>query len=155
MDEPVIAHGMPVPTAGEGRPFVVGIEKLGAGTAIGGLTPALLISTEPSGIPAGEAPLGDGGNVRVAVDEAPLLEVVSHVAELPSNDVPVAIPPPSKVALVPDMPDDELPAAEHVVPLPVGPIVPVGAGLRPGESSPVAPNGIPVPATGMLPERAS
>jgi hypothetical protein len=65
-------------------------------------------------------------------------------------------------ALVPDMlvpepgiPDDELPAAKHVVPLPVSPIVPAGAGLRPSDVSPVAPNGIPVPATGMFPERAS
>jgi hypothetical protein len=95
MDEPVIAHGMPVPTAGEGRPFVVGIEKLGAGTAIGGLTPALLISTEPSGIPAPEVPLGDGGDAKVAADEAALPEAASHVAVFASDDVPMPIPPPS------------------------------------------------------------
>jgi hypothetical protein len=154
MDEPVIEHGVLAPIVDEVGLVVVGIERLGAGTTTEGLTPALLISNEPSGIPAGETPPGDLGNVMVA-DEPPLPEVVSHVVELPGNGVPAIIPPPSKVGLVPDMPDDELPTAEQIVPLPVGPIVPVGAGLRPGESSPVAPNGIPVPATGMFPERAS
>jgi hypothetical protein len=91
MDEPVIAHGMPVPTVGEGRPFV-GIEKLGAGTAIGGLTPALLISTEPNGIPAGDMPPGDE---TVAADDALLPDVASHVVGLASEDPPIPNPPPS------------------------------------------------------------
>lgn len=95
MDEPVIAHGMPVPTVGEGRPFVVGIEKLGVGTAIGGLTPALLISTEPNGIPAGDMPPGDGGDASVAADDALLPGVASHVVGLASEDPPIPIPPPS------------------------------------------------------------
>jgi len=155
MDEPAIEHGMLAPTLGARGLVVIGIETLGAGTATEGLIPALLISDEPNGIPAGVAPLGDVGNVRAAADEAPLLEVASHAAELPIADVPVPIPPPSKFAPVPDMPDDELPTAEHVVPVPVILIVPSGAGLRPGEVSPVAPNGIPVPATGKLPERPS
>jgi hypothetical protein len=54
--------------------------------------PALLISNEPNGIPAGEAPPGDGGNVKVA--DAPLPEVVSQIAEVPSG-VPNSTPPPS------------------------------------------------------------
>jgi len=95
MDEPVIEHGMPAPIVAGGELVVVGIEKLGAGTATEGLTPALLISNEPKGIPAGEAPPGDGSDVRGAVDEGPLLEVASHVAEPPSNVVPIPIPPPS------------------------------------------------------------
>ena len=95
MDEPVIAHGMPVPTVGEGRPFVVGIEKLGVGTAIGGLTPALLISTEPNGIPAGDMPPGDDGDATVAADDALLPDVASHVVGLASEDPPISNPPPS------------------------------------------------------------
>jgi hypothetical protein len=49
MDEPVIEHGMLPPIVGGGR--LVGIETLGAGTTTDGLTPALLISKEPKGIP--------------------------------------------------------------------------------------------------------
>ena len=147
-DEPVIEHGTLAPNVDEVGLVGVGIERPGAGTTTEGLTPALLISNEPSGIPVEETAPGDLGNVMVA-DEPPLPEAVSQAVELASDEGP--IPPPSKVALVPDMPVDELPPAEHVVPLPVGPIVPVGAGLRPGESSPVAPNGMPVPTTGMLP----
>ena len=93
MDEPVIEHGMLPPIIGGGR--LVGIETLGAGTATGGLTPALLISNEPNGIPAGDTPLGDGGSARVVADEAALVEVMPHVAELASEDAPTPIPPPS------------------------------------------------------------
>ena len=95
MDEPAIEHGMLAPTLGARGLVVIGIETLGAGTATEGLIPALLISDEPNGIPARVAPLGDGGNVSVAADEAPLLLVTSHVAELPIADVAVPIPPPS------------------------------------------------------------
>ena len=95
MGEPVIKHGTAVPIVDGGRLFVVGIEKLGAGTAIGGLTPALLISTEPSGIPAPGVPPGDGGDTKVAADEAALPEVALHVAEFASDGVPMPIPPPS------------------------------------------------------------
>jgi hypothetical protein len=91
MDEPVIGHGMRAAIVGEDG-FVVGIERLGAGTPTEGLMPALLISNEPNGIPAGEAPPGDGGNVKVA--DAPLPEVVSQIAEVP-NGVPNSTPPPS------------------------------------------------------------
>jgi hypothetical protein len=95
MGEPVIKHGTLVPIADGGRPFMVGIEKPGGGTAIGGLTPALLISTEPSGIPAPEVSPVDGGDANAAADEAALPELASHVAEFASDDVPMPIPPPS------------------------------------------------------------
>jgi hypothetical protein len=88
--EPVIKHGAPVPIVDGGRLFVVDMEKPGAGTAIGGLTPALPISTEPSGILAPKAPPADGWDAKVAADEA--AGVASHVA---SDDVPMLIPPPS------------------------------------------------------------
>jgi hypothetical protein len=95
MGEPVIKHGTPVPIVDGGRPFIVGTYELGGGTTIGGLTPALLISTEPSGIPAPEGPPGDDGNAKVAADEAALPEVASHAAEFASDDVPMPNPRPS------------------------------------------------------------
>ncbi len=57
-------------------------------------------------------------------------------------------PPPSKVVLEPDIPDDGLPVTKHVVPFPVIPIVPAGTPLSPGDASSVAPMGIPVGGTG-------
>jgi hypothetical protein len=180
---PVVLHSTVVPTVGEGSMLaptvgegsmlapivdgagliVAGMVRVGAGTMTDGLTPKLLISKDPNGIPAGETPpgtVGDVGDVGVAVDGAALVEVVSHIAELASAGAPTPVPPPSYVVLVPDIagvPDmagDEVPSAEHVVPVPIIPIVPAGAGLRPGEVSPVAPNGIPVPGTGAFPESA-
>ena len=71
--------------------------------------------------------------------------------------VPIAVPPPSKLAVDPNIPDGEVPAVEHVVPVPGIAIVPVtlvGPGLTPGDTSSVAPIGIPVPPTdapGLLP----
>jgi len=94
MDEPVIEHGMLAPTVGVGGLVVIGIEILGAGTTTEGLTPALLISNEPNGIPAGEAPPGDGGNARVAVEPGPP-ELVPQIGEVPCNAVPNSSPPPS------------------------------------------------------------
>ena len=150
--------------------IVVGRVRVGAGTMTDGLTPKLLISKDPNGIPAGEAPPGADGDIGATVDTTPLLEVVPHVAEPPDEDAPIPIPLPSLIVLVPDIPvmfvpdipvmlvpdiaGDEVPTVEHVVPVPVMPIVPAGAGLRPGEVSPVAPNGIPVPGTGAFPGSA-
>jgi hypothetical protein len=127
---------------------------LGVGTSVGALTPALPISTEPNGIPGRVAPPGD--REGIAVDDAPLLlALVPQVAAVapPPGIVapvpaPIAIPPPSKVVLEPDIPDDALPMAEHVVPVPVIPIVPVGGGLRPGDAISVAPMGIPAGEVG-------
>jgi hypothetical protein len=69
-------------------------------------------------------------------------------------DIPITLVPDIPVMPVPDIAGDEVPTVEHVVPVPVMPIVPAGAGLRPGEVSPVAPNGIPVPGTGAFPGSA-
>jgi hypothetical protein len=147
-ENPVVEHGMPLP-------IVEGF-GLGVGTTSNGLTPALPISTEPNGIPVRAAPPGEVGDVA-ADDEALLLELVPHVPEVaapPGNvPVPTASPPPSKFVLEPDIPNDGLPTAKHVVPFPVIPIVPAGivpagAGPSPGDASSVAPMGIPVGGTG-------
>jgi hypothetical protein len=149
---PSVANGV-VAIEGSGLTVVDG-NGLGVGMTGATLTPALPISVESSGIPARAVPLGETDGTAVD-DDALLLELVTHgpeVAELPGRDVPepIAIPPPSNVAPEPDVPDDGLPVTEHVVPLPVIPIVvvPVGGGLSPGEASSVEPSGIPIGATG-------
>jgi len=66
--------------------------------------------------------------------------------------VPTPIPPPSKLAVDPNIVDGEVPTVEHAVPLLVlgiviVPVTPVGAGLSPPEIISVAPSPIPVDPT--------
>jgi hypothetical protein len=138
-ESPVVGQGMPL--------LIVEGFGLGVGTTSNGLTPALPISTEPNGIPIRGAPPGEVGDVA-ADDEALLLELVPHVpavAAPPGNvPVPAPSPPPSKFVPEPDVPNDGLPMAKHVVPFPVIPIVPspvapMGIPLSPGDVSSVAP----------------
>src|SRR5258706_5232732 len=204
----VVPHAAVLAVGGE-TVGIVGSNELGptvptmgntpvVGTAGAELTPRLLISIEPNGIPVRAAPpgvVGDVvGDVDVGVDGAamllepePHLPAVPDVSSIPedvdipdvtdiSDDVdvpgvavgsdvaavagavvPAAVPPPSKLAVDPNIPDGELPAVEHVVPLLViAPLLgiaivpvtlPVAAGLTPSEPSSVAPSGIPVMPT--------
>jgi hypothetical protein len=141
------------------------------GTAAAELTPRLPISVDPIGIPVRALPPGVVGDVDVGVDdEAILLDPEPHIPDSPEvssspevvdipdevdiPDVaavagtadPAAIPPPSKLAVDPNIPDGEVPKVEHVVLLPGIAIAPVtvGAGLTPGDAISVAPRGIPV-----------
>jgi hypothetical protein len=143
MDDPVVEHGVPR-SVDDGN-------GLGVGTSGAALSPPLPISTEPSGIPVRGEPPGDMGDV--AALPVALVPQAADIAALPGSDVPVPIPipPPSKLVLEPDIPDDWLPVVEQLVLLPVIPIevVPVGAGLSPGDASPVAPMGTPVGATAV------
>jgi hypothetical protein len=186
--------GPTVPTTGN-TPVV--------GTAGAELTPRLLISIEPNGIPVRATPPGVVGDVDVGVDdEAMLLEPEPHIPDIPDvssipedvdipavadipddadapdaavvSDVavlpvvaavagaalPAAAPPPSKLAVDPNVPDADIPPVEHAVPLVVmAPLVgiaivpvtlPVGAGLTPAELISVAPIGSPVVPTDPL-----
>ena len=93
------------------------------------------------------------GSVPVAPDVA-MLPVVAAVA---GAAVPGAVPPPSKLAVDPNVPDADIPPVGHAVPLVVmAPLVgiaivpvtlPVGAGLTPAELISVAPIGSPVVPT--------
>jgi hypothetical protein len=77
--------------------------------------------------------------------------VIPDVAALAGAVVPTPIPPPSKLAVDPNMDDGEVPRVEHVVLLLGMEIVPVaspGAGLTPGDAISVEPSGIPVGETG-------
>jgi hypothetical protein len=173
------------------------------GTAGAELTPRLLISMEPNGIPVRAPPPGVVGNVDTDVgvdDEAMLLEPEPHIPDIPEVSipdvdvpngtdicgdvdvpgvavgsvvaavgsvpvvpvvaatagaaVPGAVPPPSKLALDPNMPDDEVPTVEHdvaiapVVGIAIVPVTPlVGAGLTPSVVISVESSGIPAAPT--------
>jgi hypothetical protein len=72
---------------------------------------------------------------------------------------PIPIPPPSKLAVDPNIDNGEVPTVEQVVPLAVlgiviVPVTPMGAGLSPPEMISVDPSGIPVGPTavsGLIP----
>jgi hypothetical protein len=159
-----------VPTVGE---------TVIVGTAAPELTPRLPISVDPNGIPVRATPPGAVDDVGVD-DEAMLLEPDPHIPDMPEVSsipdvadipdevdipdvaivpdvaavagpaVPIAIPPPSKLAVDPNIDDGAVPTVEHVVLLLGIAIVPVaspGAGLTPGDAISVEPRGIPVGET--------
>ena len=164
---------------------------LGSGTAGVELTPRLLISKDPKGIPVRAAPPGAVGEVDIGLEEAATLpEPDPHIPDIPDvssspgdpkvtgnsdvtgvagdvDDVDVAdiapalefaavagvtaatpIPPPSKLAVEPNISEGEVAAIEQAVALVVVgivivPVVPIGTGLTPGDVISVAPSGIP------------
>jgi hypothetical protein len=76
---------------------------------------------------------------------------IADVAAVAGAAVPMAIPPPSKLAADPNIDDGAVPTVEHAVPLVGMEIVPVaspGAGLTPGDAISVEPSGMPVGETG-------
>jgi hypothetical protein len=75
---------------------------------------------------------------------------IPDVAAVAGAAVPIAIPPPSKLAVDPNIDDGAVPMVEHVVLLLGIEIVPVaspGAGLTPGDAISVEPSGMPVGET--------
>jgi hypothetical protein len=89
---------------------------------------------------------------EIAADvETPGEAVIPDVAAVAGAAVPMAIPPPSKLAVDPNIDDDAVPMVEHAVLLVGMEIVPVaspGAGLTPGDAISVEPSGMPVGETG-------
>jgi hypothetical protein len=157
-----VTEGMVGNTGLDPKPPKAG-DTPGVGTAAAELTPRLPISVESSGIPVRATPPA----VDAGVDDAAMpLEPEPHIPDDPevSGDadglpsvVPVAdaglpavIPPPSKLAVEPNIPPSVVPNVEQDAPPPEIAIVPVGLpgwGLTPGDAISVAPNGIPVPPT--------
>jgi hypothetical protein len=94
-------------------------------------------------------------SIPVVVDSPEVAEIpddvdIPDVAALAGAAVPIAIPPPSKLEVDPNIEDGAVPMVEHVVLLPGMEIVPVvspGAGLTPGDAISVEPSGIPVGET--------
>jgi hypothetical protein len=87
---------------------------------------------------------------RTSAACAPEVVIAPDVAAVAGAAVPIAIPPPSKLAVDPNIVDGAVPMVEHVVLLLGIAIVPVaspGAGLTPGDAISVEPRGMPVGET--------
>jgi hypothetical protein len=153
-------NGIPVRAA---PPGVVGDVDVDVGVD----DAAMLLEPEPhvpdipdvSSIPE-DADIPVGTDICDDVD-VPGVAVGSVVAAVAGAAVPAAVPPPSKLAVDPNIPDDEVPTVEQDVPLlviapllgiamvPVTPVV--GAGLTPSDVISVEPSGIPVVPTDPVP----
>jgi hypothetical protein len=158
----------------------VGVTPI-VGTAAAELTPRLPISVDPKGMPVrGMSPsvVGDVGVDDAArlpepaphMLDIPEVSIRADVGGIPDDvDMPIdvdapaiavgmdigvpaatATPPPSKVFADPNIVDGAMPMVEQTV-LPIVPVDDAGIGLTPGEAISVAPSGIPVPPTGVLP----
>jgi hypothetical protein len=161
----IVPNGIPVRAA---PPGVVGIVDVDVGVD----DDAMLVEPEPHipDIPDVSSSPEDVDIPAVAdipgEFDAPDIAMVSDVAVLPvvaavaGAALPAAAPPPSKLAVDPNVPDADIPPVEHAVPLVVmAPLVgiaivpvtlPVGAGLTPAELISVAPIGSPVVPTDPL-----
>src|ERR1700682_2616994 len=136
---PAVPHVAVLAVAGK-RVGIVGANELGptvptvgntpvVGTAGAELTPRLLISIEPNGIPVRAAPPGAVGDVDVDVgvdDEAMLLEPEPHIPDIPDVS---SIPEDVDIPDVADIPDDvDVPDVAVVPDIEVVPVVAAVAG---------------------------
>jgi hypothetical protein len=136
-------NGIPVRAT---PPGVVGVEDA-----------VMLLEPEPH-IPdmpevCGMSEVADTPDVAEIADDvdSPGEVVIPAAAAVAGAAVPMAIPPPSKLVVDPNIDDDAVPRVEHAVLLVGMEIVPVaspGAGLTPGDAISVEPSGIRVGETG-------
>jgi hypothetical protein len=122
-------------------PGVVGDVDAGVDDELTLLEPEPHIPDDPevSSIPE----VVDVPDVADIPDEADIPDVAAEAGAA----LPTAIPPPSKLAVDPNIEDGEVPKVEHVVPLlgiAMVPVTPMGAGLTPGDAISVEPRGMPV-----------
>jgi hypothetical protein len=139
--------GMPVRAP---PPIVVGVVDVGVEDDVMLLEPEPHIPDIPEVCSIPE--VVDIPDVAEIPDDVDIPEEVDipDVAAVAGAAVPIAIPPPSKLAVDPNMDDGAVPMVEHDVPLVGMAIVPVaspGAGLTPGDAISVEPSGIPVGET--------
>ena len=111
---PVVPHAAAV-VVGDKTVGVAGANELGptvpatgntpiVGTAGAELTPRLLISIEPSGIPVRATPPGAVGDVDVGVDdEAMLLEPAPHIPDMPDVSIPEVVDIPGGIDICDDV----------------------------------------------------
>jgi hypothetical protein len=125
-------------------PGVVGDDDVGVEDA------AMLLEPEPH-MPDMPEVCSSPDVAEIADDvDSPGEAVIPDVAAVAGAAVPTAIPPPSKLAVDPNIDDGAVPMVEHAVPLVGIAIVPVaspGAGLTPGDAISVEPSGMPVGET--------
>jgi hypothetical protein len=140
-------NGIPVRAA---PPGVVGDVDVGVEDAAMLLDPAPHIPDMPEVCSIPEvADIPDVAEIADDVDSPGEVDI-PDVAAVAGGAVPGAIPPPSKLAVDPNIDDDAVPIVEHVALLLGMEIVPVaspGAGLTPGDAISVEPSGIPVGET--------
>jgi hypothetical protein len=138
--------GIPVRAA---PPGVVGDVDVGVVDAVMLLEPEPHIPDMPEVCSMSEVDNPDVAEIADDV-ESPGEVDIPDAAAVAGAAVPIAIPPPSKLAVDPNIDDGEVPKVEHVVPLLGIAIVPVaspGAGLTPGDAISVEPSGMPVGET--------
>lgn len=112
-----------------------------------------LVEPEPHIPDIPDVSIGPDGDVgAIAVDVPSDAAVSPAIAPVAGSVDPAAIPPPSKLALDPNISEGAVPTVEQTTPLPGIAIVPVAGparGLTPAAESSVAPNEIPVGAMGV------
>jgi hypothetical protein len=148
--------GIPVraPPAG-----VVGEVDVGAEDAARLLEPEPHIPDIPDVSSVPEDPEFIGiSDVNDVVDKVDVVDVavVPEFAAVAGVAVPIPIPPPSKLAVEPNISEGEAATVGHavlllVVGMVIVPVTPVGSGLTPGEVISMAPSGIPVGEPAAMP----
>jgi len=142
-------NGIPVRAA---PPGVVGEVDVGADDAARLLEPEPHIPDIPdvSIVPGDPEVTGisDVNDVADVVDVG-CVAVVPEFTAVAGAAVPIPMPPPSKLALEPNISEGEVATVGHavlvvVVGIVIVPVTPVGSGLTPGEVISTAPSGIPV-----------
>jgi hypothetical protein len=131
---------------------VVGEVDVGADDAARLLEPEPHIPDIPDVSSVPEDPKFTGiSDVTDVVDDVdvPDVAVVPELAEVAGAVVPIPMPPPSKLAVDPNISEGEVATVGHavlvvVVGIVIVPVTPVGSGLTPGEVISVEPSGIPV-----------
>jgi hypothetical protein len=97
-------------------------------------------------------------DVNDGVDKVDVVDVagVPEFAAVAGVAVPIPIPPPSKLAVEPNISEGEVATVGQavlllVVGIVIVPVTPVGTGLTPGEVISMAPSGIPVGEPAAMP----
>jgi hypothetical protein len=140
-------------------PGVVGEIDVGAEDAARLLEPEPHIPDIPDVSSVPEDPEFIGiSDVNDVVDKVDVVDVavVPEFAAVAGVAVPIPIPPPSKLAVEPNISEGEVATVGHavlllVVGMVIVPVTPVGSGLTPGEVISMAPSGIPVGEPAAMP----
>jgi hypothetical protein len=139
-------------------PGVVGEVDVGAEDAARLLEPEPHIPDIPDVSSVPEDPEFIGISDVNVVDKVDVVDVavVPEFAAVAGVAVPIPIPPPSKLAVEPNISEGEVATVGHavlllVVGMVIVPVTPVGPGLTPGEVISMAPSGIPVGEAAAMP----
>ena len=128
------ALGPTVPTMGN-TPIV--------GTAGAELTPRLLISVEPNGIPVRATPPGVVGVVDVGVDDAAmLLEPEPHIPDMPDVSIPAVVDIPGGIDICEDVDVPGIAVGSVVATVASVPVLPDAAAV----AGAAAPGAVPPPS---------